>query len=95
MSADLAALEAFGSALPLGIEAACNAALAAHRAVGELGADEGRAVRAAMLLASGEKRPYRTDLRACSCPDAFYHFGRECYHMLALRLGQVAEGARP
>ena len=81
---------AFQRALPAGgIQAACRAATAAYRAVVELGADPGQAARAALLAASGEKRPYKTDLEACSCPWAWYHPGQPCKHTLALRLAEI------
>jgi len=79
-------MTAFRQALPLGIEAACRAAKAAYKAVVDLRADPGQAVRAALLLASGEARPYRTSIYACSCPSAWYHPGKPCKHQLRLLL---------
>ena len=51
------AATAFRGALPLRIEVACKAARAAYRAVEEFGAAPGRAVKAALLVTSGERRP--------------------------------------
>jgi hypothetical protein len=90
-----AAAQAFRDGLPGGIKKAVMAGHAAYRAVVELGAEPGLAIKAALLLTSGEERPYRTSADACSCAWAWYHPGQACKHSLALRLGQAAEGTKP
>jgi hypothetical protein len=92
---EAAANQASRDALPGGIEKAVMAGRAAYRAVVELGAEPGLAVKAALLLTSGEKRPYVTTADACSCAWAWYHPGQACKHRLAVQLGQGLKGARP